>query len=108
MLAPMDNSRSSTRNGGSSACRIFSATTWQSPSWCTSGITTTNSSPPWRASVSALRTQPAMRRLAQHGVAGAVAERVVDLLEAVQVDHHHRDARIAALREKHRLAQAVV
>src|SRR6185503_1328242 len=50
----------------------------------------------------------AMRRLAQHGVAGAVAERIVDLLEAVQVDHHYRDARIAALREKHRLAQAVV
>jgi hypothetical protein len=37
-----------------------------------------------------------------------VAERVVDLLEMVQVDHHHRDARVAALREELGLAQAVV
>jgi hypothetical protein len=55
-----------------------------------------NSSPPTRAIVSAERDRPAqaLADLAQHRVAAAVAERVVDRLEAVEVDEQHREARL--------------
>ena len=56
------------------------------------GISTANSSPERRATMSVVRTRsrmiPAMRRI-RH-VARMVAERVVDRLEAVDVDDHHR------------------
>ena len=59
-----------------------------SPGW----RTTANSSPPRRASVSSSRSSVLEARadLAQHLVAGVVAERVVELLEAVEVDQQQR------------------
>ena len=53
-----------------------------------------NSSPPRRATMSAGRTWCWMRRATcdQELVAGAVAQRVVDQLEAVEVEEHHREA----------------
>ena len=69
----------------------------------------TNSSPPRRATVSPSRTAAlqALAHVAQQLVAEVVAERVVDDLEVVEVDEHHRDRARVALRE-HRLLQAVV
>ena len=62
------------------------------PSVSVCGISTANSSPERRATMSVVRTRS--RRivgdLADQVVAGVVAEAVVDRLEAVDVDDHHR------------------
>ena len=66
-----------------------------------------NSSPPGRATTSPSRTtdlQP-RRDLTQHVVAGVVAERVVDRLEAVEVDEEHRKCAALALRIRDRLRE---
>ena len=54
-----------------------------------------NSSPPRRASDVGLAQPPAQQRgdAADQLVAGRVAERVVDVLEVVEVEHQHRAAR---------------
>ena len=56
-------------------------------------IRTENSSPPWRATRVPVRgVAEAVGDLLEELVAGVVAEEVVDLLEAVQVDGEHRQA----------------
>ena len=64
----------------------------------TLGSSTANSSPPRRASVSPCTERPRQpqRHLAQQLVAVGVPERVVDLLEAVEVDEQHRCLIVAA------------
>ena len=47
-------------------------------------------------------------RLAQDDVADLVAERIVDLLEAVEIDEDQREAARVAARLGHRLLQAIV
>ena len=47
-------------------------------------------------------------RLAQHGIARSVAERVVDLLEPVEVDQHHGRGRVLTLRLRQRLREAIL
>ena len=47
-------------------------------------------------------------RLAQHVVAGAVAEAVVEALEAVDVDEQHGDAAVAVAAPLQRVLEAVV
>ena len=61
--------------------------------------TTANSSPPRRDSESPSRSADLQPRadLAQHLVAGVVAERVVELLEAVEVDQQQRDLGVGVL-----------
>ena len=49
----------------------------------------------------------ALGDLLQHLVAGGVAERVVDVLEAVQVDEHHRGLLAVALARGQRLGEPV-
>ena len=60
--------------------------------------TTVNSSPPIRAMKprSPERLLESLRDVAQHAVADVVAERVVDFLEAAQVEHEQRDVGGAA------------
>ena len=60
----------------------------------------TNSSPPRRHSVSVSRRQrlQALGHQLQHAVADQVAERVVDDLEAVQVEEQHGEAGVALAR----------
>ena len=69
-----------------------------SPSAATSSISTANSSPPKRATVSPGRTEAAqpLGHLDQQLVAGGVAEAVVDLLEAVEVEEQHRPTAASA------------
>jgi len=70
-----------------------------SPSWRRAGRRMVNSSPPWRATVSPWRRAPRNRsRDLQHVVARPVAERVVDYLEAVEVQEEHREARSGGAR----------
>ena len=66
----------------------------------TSGASTTNSSPPMRATVSIGRSDRDQLSgdPAQHGVARRVPPGVVDLLEPVEVDEEHRGAPAGALR----------
>ena len=45
--------------------------------------------------------------LAEHRVAGGVAEAVIDRLEVVEVDEHHADLGTAAARPEHRVLDAV-
>ena len=44
----------------------------------------------------------------EHGVSGLVAERVVDLLEAVEIEQHQREAGAVALRREERLLEAIL
>ena len=72
------------------------------PSTCGSSKSSTitmNSSPPRRASRSVSRSAvgSAARHVLQQLVADPVTERVVDVLEAVEVDEQHADAAAAAL-----------
>jgi len=66
---------------------------------------TTNSSPPNRASTSDPRTRlrSAIGNGAQQGVAAGVPERVVDLLELVEVDEQKGETGRAASRRRARL-----
>ncbi len=68
-----------------------------------------NSSPPMRASVSLSATSGAepQRDLAEQLVAALVAERVVDELEAVDVEHEHGDRAAVARGERERVVHAV-
>ena len=71
------------------------------------GTSSTNSSPPTRATVVAGRRAggQALGHHAQQFVAGVVAQAVVDVLEAVQVHEHQREARAARAGDAHRLLQ---
>ena len=71
--------------------------------------TTANSSPPSRASVSSSRRSSLQARadLAQHLVARVVAERVVELLEAVEVDQQQRELGVVLGRGRDRGVQRV-
>ena len=74
------------------------------------GRITANSSPPTRQTTSVVRTV-ARRTSAtwlQELVADAVPVDVVDLLEVVEVEHHHRDGVVRGGRAQERLAQPVV
>ncbi len=59
-----------------------------------------------RVALADRRAQPLGDR-AQEAVAAGVAEAVVDLLEVVEIEHHHGDPAALAARLAHRLAQAV-
>ena len=76
----------------------------------TLGRSTANSSPPRRATVSLSRRASRSRRAisCEQEVAAAMAEGVVDLLEAVEVDDHHRGPLALASRAVDRLLDAVV
>jgi len=69
-----------------------------------SRISTTNSSPPKRDGVAPRQRlgQP-LGHLLQHGVARFVAERIVDQLEAVEIDEQHRDLFLRELGFRERL-----
>jgi hypothetical protein len=93
-----------------SDARIFSATSPAASAEARSRSTTTNSSPPWRETVSPSRRHSVMRlrRLAQQPVADVVPERVVHVLEAVQVEEEHRHAQAVAVRVGDGLLEAVL
>jgi hypothetical protein len=95
---------------GASAAMIFSATCTASSGDETSCRTTTNSSPPRRETVSTARTTPgqAPANMLQQLVADRMAQGVVDRLEAIEVEEHHRHPMLAALGLSQRLLQAVV
>ena len=91
MAAPTLSSWLSMRKGASKAASSFWATMLACSRRAMSNSATTNSSPPSRATTSSVRSdlaQPAADLL-QQAVADAVAQRVVDRLEAVQVDEQH-------------------
>ena len=69
-------------------------------------ITSANSSPPMRATCSAARRAAlqAARDLDQKFVAGGMAELVVDLLEAIEVEQKHREFLAGAARARFRAA----
>ena len=90
--------------GSTTDCSIrrssFSANAAQSSTRVTSGIRMTNSSPPSRTDVvgAAYVFADAQRDAAQQFVAGGVTQRVVDQLEAVEVDEEQGEPRVVALR----------
>ena len=49
----------------------------------------------------------ARRHFLQHQIAGVMAERVVDLLEAIEIDQQDRQALVVAMRAQDRLLQAI-
>ena len=107
----------SSANGAANSRSSLSASAAASAGRRTPAWTSANSSPPSRASVSLARSDRAEagRDRAQQPVAGLVPERVVDVLEAVEVEQHHRDllllVRVAAARAPgagQRLGQPVV
>ncbi len=69
---------------------------------------TPNSSPPSRAAMSVARSSvlQALADLAQQLVARVVAERVVELLEVVEVEQQQRHARVARAGRDQAVAQA--
>ena len=102
--------RPSTRNSGASACSSFSATTRQSASSlqvADHDHELVGAGARQRVGL-AHAAREALRDLAQHGVARAMAERVVHLAEIVQVVPATWPPSVAALREPDRLAQPVV
>ena len=74
-----------------------------------SSSTTVNSSPPRRATVCCGADGALQARGGglEQAVAGGVAERVVDVLEAVEVEEQHRDARVLPARAHDRARQAL-
>ena len=109
--APMNSSRPSSSNGACSCCSTRSEMTVASRGSQTSSSSSVNSSPLRRATVSFGRSdllEPARDGL-QQLVAGVVAERVVDDLEAVEVQEQHRGAAlgVVALGAADRLVEAV-
>ena len=81
------------------------------PESAVSAMTTANSSPPRRASRSVgaqAGVREASPELRQQEVAGVVAERVVELLEAVEVDHRDRQRGRAVRRRRAPALQALV
>ena len=90
---------SSRRTPATSKCAAMARRTAAATATPAAGVSTerrriANSSPPRRATVSSSPQQArqALADLAQHLVAVVVAERVVDLLEAVEVEQHHGHA----------------
>src|ERR1051326_2234247 len=109
-LMPIDavtkSSWPSTRNGRASDCRILRATPATASLLPTSLRSSVNSSPPRREIVSEARTaagrpppraQP-LRDLREELVADRVPEAVVDELEVIEVEIHHRERPAVALR----------
>ena len=96
-----------TVNGASSASRRRAAAALAASSPAGAASTMPNSSPPSRATVSPGR-RVAVRRsadVAQQHVAGLVAERVVELLEVVEVHDQHRERQAASGRGLDRLVE---
>ena len=109
MLASTCTGRSCSVNGSCSA-RWMRATSSLASVKSTSLSRKPNSSPPSRATVSAERmcdSQP-LAELVQERVAAVVAERVVDLLEPVEVHQQDGVRAAAALRALEGLADAIV
>ena len=96
--------------GPSSSSSVRRATATASSGPAMSGSRSANSSPPRRATRSAGRVD-ALRRSAdalEQDVAVVVAERVVDLLEAVEVHQQHADLAAAQLGGREGAAHALV
>ena len=108
MLALTISGRPSATNG---CCRSCSTLRAASSARFTSvaGNSTANSSPPRRATVSDARKRAAQarRHFLQNQIAGVMAERVVDLLEAVEIDQQHGEALLIAMRAQDRLLQPI-
>ena len=94
-------------NGSDSASRSRCANSLTSPSRVTFSASTMNSSPPRRAAVSDARivSRDPLRHDLQHLVAGQMAERVVDVLEAVEVDEQHGEHVAVPPRDRQRVVQ---
>src|SRR3954471_4145267 len=120
MEAPTNSSRPSSSNGAVRLCWTRSAIIVASCGSHTSSSSSVNSSPPRRATVSVgpragcgvVRPQGGLQPLGdglQQLVAGLVAERVVDHLEAVEVEEQHGRARlrVVAAGAPDRLVEAV-
>ena len=109
--APTNTSRPSSRNGACIDCSTRSEITVASRSSQTSSSSSVNSSPLRRATVSLGRSDglEALRDRLQQLVAARVAERVVDDLEAVEVEEQDRGAAlgVVALGAADRLVEAV-
>ena len=101
---------SSILNGWATASSSFRAIRPSVAGSSKSSTTTMNSSPPSRASRSDVAQRGGERRAdaLQELVADPVAERVVDVLEPVEVDEQHADAAAAALRLRDRLREPLV
>ena len=103
----------------SSACWTRSATRTAPSSEARSSQSTTNSSPPKRASVNSSSPKRATVSLARRAacsrsatdsqelVAGAVPERVVDVLEPVEIEEQQRGERAVALGARQRQLEAI-
>ena len=109
MLASTSSVRPSIENGSRRPASSWRATTLASPGRRRAGSSTPNSSPPRRATVSRSPSEllEAVRDLLQQAVARVVAERVVDLLEVVEVDQHHGRGDVRAAAGGDRLLDAV-
>lgn len=92
MLALIERSSPASRKGGINAAMIRSATRVTFSIVSISGRRIVNSSPPIRAKVSPSRTQPKpFGDRFQQLIADRMPERVVDLLEAVEIEEHQGD-----------------
>src|SRR5512137_1741791 len=80
--------------------RIFSAS-WMAPPIDVMGATTTNSSPPQRATTSDSRTFPSTSRADEDLISGRVAVPVVHRLEVIEVEDHERQRLVVAARPGH-------
>ena len=109
MLASTSSVRPSIENGSRRPASSWRATTLASPGRRRAGSSTPNSSPPRRATVSRSPSDclEAVRDLLQQAVARVVAERVVDLLEVIEVDQHHGRGHVRAAAGGDRLLDAV-
>ena len=119
MLAVTTCSVPSRTNGASSACWTRSATRTAPSSEARSSQSTTNSSPPKRASVNSASPKRATRVARSQGrlqpvrdglqelVAGVVAEGVVDVLEPVEIQEQQRRERPVALGARQRKLETV-
>ena len=109
MLASVSSTSSSTSNGSRSAFESTSASWTAAVASETRGKSTPNSSPPSLATVSLSRRAPRSRgpSAAEQEVAALVPERVVHVLEAVEVDEHHGSLGLVALAGQQRLVDAV-
>src|SRR5947209_8921864 len=110
MLGSVRTAMPSSENGSSSATlsclATSSAATWPA----TRGSRTANSSPPSRATVSAAPQRLAQPdpHLSDQMVADLVAERVVHLLESIEIQQQYRRMTALAARGEQRLSDAVL
>ncbi len=109
MLAPTNSSWPSMTNGAESLSRILLAMTTTSSRVRTSGNSSVNSSPPKsRQRVAAAQaTLQSIRDGLQQPVAHRMTERIVDDLEAVEIEEHHREPSLVPPRLRDREVQAV-